>query len=61
MPHYLLPRPGPDQKIVNFKALAPNWLDYILPGSDRTETIYRQPKINKFQTNKHGNAPCMMK
>ena len=39
LPRYLLPRPGPDRKIVNFMAPTPDRPDYIFPGPDRTETI----------------------
>ena len=35
-------------------------LDYILPGPDQTETIYHQPKNNKFQTStKPMDTPCI--
>ena len=39
MPRYLLPRPGPDWKIVNPMASTPDRPDNIFPGLDRTETI----------------------
>ena len=51
MPHYFLPQPGPDQKIVNFMAPTLDRPNYILP--DQTETIYHQPEINKPQPGIH--------
>ena len=35
LPHYLLPRPGLDRKIVNFMAPTTDRPDYIFPGLDR--------------------------
>ena len=46
MPCYVLPRPGPDQKMVYFMAPTP---DYIFPGLDRTETICINPKLTSFR------------
>ena len=47
---YFLPWPRLDQKIVSFMAPTPDRPNYILPRLDRTETIYHQPEIGKFQT-----------
>ena len=50
MPGNLLPRPGPNTKIVDFMAPTPDWPDYILPGPDQNETFYHQPEITRFWT-----------
>ena len=50
MPRNLLPRPGPNPKIVNLMAPIPDRPDYILPGLDWTKTFYHQPEITRFWT-----------
>ena len=45
-----LPQPGLDQKKYQFMTLIPDRPDSILPRPDHTETIYRKPEINTFQT-----------
>ena len=63
IPSYLLPRPRPDQNIVDF--MTQDRHDYILPGPDQNRLKHlsstRKPKINKFQTtctiNRHVNMP----
>ena len=51
-PNPVMPRPRPNQKIINFMAPTLDQPDYIVPGQDRTKTVYHQPEINKFRINK---------
>ena len=50
MSHYLCPDLDWTKKKYQFMALIPDRPDSILPRPDHTETIYRKPEINTFQT-----------
>ena len=55
VPHYLLPRPRPDQKIVDFMALTPDWPDHILPGPKQ---FIINPRLTRFRLQQTLKTPC---